>query len=154
MRGILQPSAETTDLTRKGNSNVLAPVSIISVFTVCYFCWQPYPSLPKPVAIVTGGLGESFIYRNNDNKNNISTLKKGISWLTCPDTVFTHLSRQKTSKMGGPVTKPRSSLNRGHRGSNALGLCPCIARIVVRPAGVYNHKSICTPLCYVMKTYE
>ena len=33
-RRILQPSAETTDLTRRGNSNVLAPVSIISVFTV------------------------------------------------------------------------------------------------------------------------
>ena len=33
-RKILQPSAETTDLTRRGNSNVLAPVSIISVFAV------------------------------------------------------------------------------------------------------------------------
>jgi len=33
-RKILQPSAETTHLTRRGNSNVLAPVSIISVFTV------------------------------------------------------------------------------------------------------------------------
>jgi len=38
-RKIIQPSAETTDLTRRGNSNVLAPVSIISVFTV--FLWRP-----------------------------------------------------------------------------------------------------------------
>jgi len=30
-RKILQPSAETTGLTRRGSSNVLAPVSIISV---------------------------------------------------------------------------------------------------------------------------
>ena len=35
-RKILQPSAETTDLTRRGNSNVLAPISIISVFTVTH----------------------------------------------------------------------------------------------------------------------
>ena len=35
-RKILQPPAETTDLIRRGSSNVLALVSIISVFTV--FC--------------------------------------------------------------------------------------------------------------------
>jgi len=36
-RKFLQPSAETADLTKRGNSNVLVPVSIIiSVFTVCW----------------------------------------------------------------------------------------------------------------------
>ena len=36
-RKILQPLAQTIDHTRTGNSNVLAPVSIISVFTVGFW---------------------------------------------------------------------------------------------------------------------